>query len=177
MLEIRSSFTSEEEWSNWSSAHQAQFQSWRTHVVTSVRSEGFWEPITRVRRPPEGILINEANLRESLTIGELNSRKRAALLCLDLERQTLRDEKSKINPKILGAEALTRVAKILRGAFCYYLGTEYLPTKEEQERHFPVGHIDLANLSLRDETFDLFYSGDVFEHLPDLERALREIAR
>jgi SAM-dependent methyltransferase len=177
VVEIRVSFSSEEEWSNWLSTHHEQFPAWRSDILSSVRSTGFLEPITRIHRPPDGIEINEANLRETISIGELNSRKRAALLSLDLERQNLKDGKSRVNPKILGAEALTRVARILRGAFCYYLGAEFLPTEQEQEKHFPVGHIDLANMSFRDETFDLFYSGDVFEHLPDLEGALREIAR
>jgi SAM-dependent methyltransferase len=177
MLEIRFSFFSEEEWKSWRSTYQEQFAVWRGDVLSSVRANGLLEPITGIRRPPKGIEINEANLRGTISIQELNSRKRAALLCLDLERQNIGNKKSRINPKILGAEALSRVARILRGTFCYNLGAEYLPTKQDQESHFPVSHLDLCNLAFRDETFDLFYSGDVFEHLPDLARALREIAR
>jgi ubiquinone/menaquinone biosynthesis C-methylase UbiE len=177
MLEIRVSFSSEEEWKSWLSAYQGKFPSWRADVLKSVRAGGFSEPITHESRPPEGITINEANLRESISIAELNSRKRAALLCLDLEQQNLKDERARGNPKILGAEALTRIAKILRGAFFYYLGTECLPTAQEQEKHFPIIHADLGHLSFSDKTFDLFFGGDIVGHLPDIESAFREIVR
>jgi len=176
-LEIRVSFGSEAEWNNWLSRYQDKFQAWRSDILKAVRSGGFLEPLTCIRRPAQGITIDESNLRESIAIAELNSRKRACLLSVDLERKILKDGSSSLNPKILGTEALTRVARILRGTFCYYLGSEHFPTEQEQERHFPVSNMDLSNLDFPGAMFDIFYSGDVFQHVPDLERTLREIVR
>jgi ubiquinone/menaquinone biosynthesis C-methylase UbiE len=176
MLEIRVSFSSKEDWDTWLAAHREKFPVWRKQVLDTVRTNGLTEPISNLHHSPQHIKINENDLRESISASEINSRKRAGLLVLELARSLLKP-KSRPNPKILGTEALTRVARVLRGAFSYYLGLEYFPTDEEKAKHFPIGHLDLANLDFGDEAFDLFHSGDVFEHLPDLEKALSEIVR
>ena len=128
------------------------------------------------RRPPRAIAINPANLRESVSAAGMNSRKRGGLFALDIARRSLMPPR-RHRPKILAAEAITPAAAILRGAFPHFLGAEYLPTEEEIERHYPIPHLDLMNAAFPDAAFDLFYSGDVLEHVPDLRRALGEIAR
>jgi len=176
MLEIRVSFASKEDWDIWLAEHRENFPAWRKHVLDAVRANGLTEPISNLHHSPQHIRIDEDDLRESISASEMNSRKRAGLLGLEIARALLK-QKSRLNPKILGTEAVTRVARVLRGAFSYYLGSEFLPTDEEKARHFPIRHLDLANLDLGDEAFDLFHSGDVFEHVSDLEKSLSEIAR
>ena len=175
MLEIHADFYSQEDWRSWRTAHESHFDEWRQNVLQNIRRHGLVEPITNARYT-EPIVIDEKNLRETISIQEMNSRKRATLLCLEFERGKLPPD-SRQNPKILGTEALTRVARVLRGRFSYYLGTEYLPTAEEQRRHFPVQHVDLTKMGFDRDVFDLFHSGDVFEHVPDLASTLSEIAR
>ena len=176
MLEIRVEFRSHEEWSAWVAQHGASFEPWRQSVLGDVARFGLVEPISEVKHPPRAISINRENLRESVSAAEMNSRKRAGLLALDLACRLLPPER-RHRTKVLGAEGITRVARVLRGAYPHFLGTEYLPTAEEKERHYPVPHLDLMNADFPDGVFDLFYSGDVFEHVPDLDRVLSEVAR
>src|SRR6202050_5170551 len=177
MLELRLGFGSENAWKAWLSTNKAKFCDWRADVLESVAAHGLLEPITGIHRPPESIEIAPANLRGTISVAGLNSRKRAALMCLDIERRNLKDMTARSNPKILGTDGMTRIARILRGTFCYYLGAEHLPTAEEQERHFPIGHADLTDIKFPSETFDLFYSGDIFQYSEDAEKVLHEIAR
>ncbi len=176
MLEIRAEFRSYEEWTAWLARNRSSFEGWRAAVLDDINRYGVAQPITRVQHPPRAITIHPANLRESVAVAGLNSRKRAGLFALELAHRSLPAER-RHRTKILGAEAITRVARLLRGAFPHFLGTEYLPTDAEKERHYPIPHLDLMNAAFPDGVFDLFYSGDVLEHVPDLARALGEIAR
>jgi len=61
-------------------------------------------------------------------------------------------------------------------------GFEYLGTGRQPGAFFDVDgvsvrHEDLDRLSFPEATFDLFITQDVFEHVPDLDRALVESAR
>jgi SAM-dependent methyltransferase len=176
MLELRVDFRSHQEWTRWRSRHENSFAAWRTAILNDIARFGVIEPISQVRHPPRAITINSANLRESVSAAEMNSRKRGSLFLLDLACRSLAARRRQ-PVKILGAEAITRVAKVLRGAFPHFLGAEYLPTAAERERHFPIPHLDLLQADFPDAVFDLFYSGDMLELVPDLERTYREIAR
>jgi SAM-dependent methyltransferase len=176
MLELRVSLRSKAEWDAWSAHNSPHFNDWRDQVVQAVRARGVREPITGIQRPPGTIRVDPNNLRETISAAEMNSRKRAALLILEIAYAELQQNGTQ-RPKVLGTEALTRVGRVLRGAWSHYLATEYLPTESEREKHFPVVHLDLAQIQYPNETFDLFHSGDIFEHLPDLPAALHEIAR
>jgi SAM-dependent methyltransferase len=176
MLEIRAEFRSYQEWSAWLEQKRSFFEQWRNAVLDDVKQFGVTEPISELRHRPWAIAINPANLRESVSAAEINSRKRASLFALDLAHRCLPGERRN-RTRILGAEAVTRVSRVLRGAFTHFLGAEYLPTAEERERHYPIAHLDLMDAAFPDAAFDLFFSGDVLEHVPDLPRALREIAR
>lgn len=69
------------------------------------------------------------------------------------------------------------MARVLRGLFPYFYGTEYLPSEAERLLYFPVPHMDLQQTELPDNSFDVFISGDVLEHVPDPESAWAEIRR
>ena len=176
MLELRVEFRSYEEWRAWAEKHRPSFEAWRTAVLADIGRHGIVEPVSEAQYPAWAVAINAANLRESISAGELNSRKRAGLLALELAHRILPPER-RHRAKILAAEAVTRAARILRGAFSHFLGAEYLPSPDEKALHYPIPHLDLMNAGFPDELFDLFYSGDVLEHVPDLDRALAEIAR
>ena len=144
------------------------------HAV--IRRNGVVEPLVGARRAPEELRIEDGRLRETISAKELNSRKRALLLRFrDALRE--RDLLNRRDLRILAPEALSRTALILRGRFPYFYGTEYLPTEEARERYFPVPHLDLENIGHDAERFDAFISGDVFEHVADLDAALKEIHR
>jgi len=175
MVEVRGSFGSPEEWQAWC-AKFGPFDVTRQDIVNRVRDRGFVEPITGIRRHPHEILINESNLHETLSCMELNSRKRALLAQIQIELRN-KGWAARRNLRILGAEAVSRVALVLRGRYPYYLGAEYLPDETSRERHFPLPHVDLQAIPYGDGSFEVFVSGDVFEHIPDLDRALQEVVR
>jgi SAM-dependent methyltransferase len=175
MAEIRGSFGSAQEWTAW--RHElGEIREIRRAMLDDIRSRGYVEPLTGIPRYPHEILIRDKDLHESISSHELNSRKRALLVQLVLELQA-RNWLTRRNIRILGAEALSRIAMILRGKYPFYWGTEYLPDEAARQKYFPIPHMDLQQIDYPTESFDVFTSGDVFEHIPDLDRALGEIHR
>ena len=71
--------------------------------------------------------------------------------------------------------ALDRLISDLTGF--EYLGPEYRPGDAVDVGGIAVRHDDLEQLSFESESFDLFITQDVFEHVIDLDRALTESAR
>jgi SAM-dependent methyltransferase len=175
MVEIRGSFRTFEQWSSWSEG-LGDLTVCRNSIVADITSLGFVEPMTGLRRHPYQIAIRPNNLHESISSFQLNSRKRALLAQIDLDLRA-RSMQSRRDLRILGAECLSRIALILRGIYPFYLGTEYLPDASSVAAKFPVPHMDLQHIQYDDNTFDLFISGDVFEHVPDLDKAIREVMR
>jgi SAM-dependent methyltransferase len=147
-----------------------------TSIIADVQRNGYEEPLTEILCKPEEIKITPENLHESISANELNSRKRALLFHFWNE-VLVRHWQGRRNLRILSADGLTRLALILRGRYPYFYGGEYLPSEEAKRDFFPIPHLDLHTIELPDERFDLFISGDVFEHLPFLHKALTEIYR
>ena len=82
--QFRVDFRSHEEWTAWRAQHDGWFAGWRGAILQDIRRFGVIEPISQVRHPPRSIKINPANLRESVSAAEMNSRKRGSLLAFDL---------------------------------------------------------------------------------------------
>ena len=175
VTEYYDSFSSLEEWKESKPDQQTNSQV-REAVLNFVREHGLIEPITNIHRSAKSVSVNENNIRESISSNELNSRKRALLFQIWRELQS-RGLWGRRDLRILGAEALSRLALIMRGLFPFYIGTEYLPDEESLRQFFPIPHGDLQELPFEDQSFDLFVSGDVFEHIPDLDKCLSEIIR
>jgi SAM-dependent methyltransferase len=175
MAEIRGSFGSADEWKAWI-RELGDVGEIRRAIVADIRSRGYVEPLTGVVRYPYDIVIRESDLGESISSHGLNSRKRALLVQIVLELQE-RNWSSKRNIRILGAEALSRTALILRGQYPFFWGTENIPDEAARLRVFPIPHMDLQEIDLPAETFDVFTGGDALEHIPDLDRTLKEILR
>ena len=138
------------------------------------RALGIIEPFTGEHIPPEAILIQGPNYRESLIANGLLSRNRAVLVVLEqlygsLEQLAQHD--------VYLVEALTGFALWLQRQlgverlFC----SEFLEDSEQSFADIP--HQDLCNLSFSDASFDLVLCNELFEHVQDLELAFREIAR
>ncbi len=175
MAEIRGSFGSAEEWTTWR-RELGEIRGIRKAILDDIRSRGYVEPLSGIARYPHEILIRDNDLHESISSHELNSRKRALLVQFVLELQ-VRNWLTRRNIRILGAEALSRVAMILRGKYPFYWGTEYLPDEAALLQYFPIPHMNLQQINYPAESFDVFTSHDAFEHIPDLDRALKEIHR
>ncbi len=175
-VELILDFRTFAEWTAWAQSNQHRFPEWRETVLKLVGSAGLVEPISGLRRRPAEITVDKQNLRESISAFELNSRKRAGLRSIDMLLQQPQKYFGR-RAKAFAAEGVTRAAMILRGTMPFFLGCEYLPTEAERQTFFPVPHLDLQDIAFPDSTFDLFYSGDVFEHVPDLTRVLSELLR
>ncbi len=128
-----------------------------------------------VNYPPSSIKVTGPEMREHFQAGGFSSRQRATIE--ELYKYILEHSLSPNLVKIHGHEAITNLALFLRGRFPKYLGTEYAKNDKEKEFLWPIPHADVCNLYFFDNQFDLVISGDVLEHVPDIDAALREIYR
>ena len=72
---------------------------------------------------------------------------------------------------------LRRSLSILRGRFPRVVCTEYAADEAALRWLFPIPGEDICKLSFPDNCLHAVVSGDVLEHVPDIDAALREIAR
>ncbi len=142
--------------------------------ITVTRALGILEPLTGEHIPPEALLIQGPNWRESLVGNGLLSRNRAVLVLLEQLYGSLEALRQQ---DIYLVEALTGFALWLRRQ----LGEERLICSEyleEAEGSFgDVPHQDLCALTFADASFDLVLCNELFEHVQHLDRAFAEIAR
>ncbi len=174
MTEIDETFASLDEWQAWTAEpSNAALMASPLPIANHIITTGFTEPLTGRRYDPQSIVPHEANLREGLVAGGMNSRMRAVLALIEEKV----GQRYHHEVRIFGAEAVTPFALIMRGIFCKYLGAEYAKDEAAKRAMFPVQHQDLTELSLPAETFDLVTTNEVLEHVPNPDAALREIAR
>ena len=119
------------------------------------------------------VRVTGKNYRENFLAQGFSPRVRAMLDCLE---QGIRDNTIK-SPHIFAPEAITPFARHMSERFEHYYGSEYMPEPAQRNRHPDVPHQDLGRLSLADASFDFVLCNEVFEHLPDVTGALREIFR
>lgn len=174
MFELRIGFGSYEAYEAWKSKNAVHAPHIVNSMIAEILASGVTEPISNRYFPT--VQIDRARLHLSVDAGVLNSRKRVGLLAVQTAISCLPAAKRR-NARILGAEAVTYAASVLRGAYPHYLGTEYLPTEEEQAHQFPIPHLDLMDIRLPTDSFDVFFSAHVFEHVPSVERAIYQISR
>ena len=142
--------------------------------VTLTRALGILEPLTGDHIPPETMLIQGPNWRESLIGNGLLSRSRAVLWMLERLYGSLDALKQK---EVYLVEALTGFSLWVRR----HLGTERVLCSEflvEAEANFSdVPHQDLCELTLSSTSLDLVLCNELFEHVRHLDQAFSEIAR
>jgi len=136
---------------------------------------GLLEPLTGEHIPPDDILIQGPNWRESLMGNGLLSRNRGMLWLLEHIYGSLDALKKQ---DIYLVEALSSFAQWLQRQ----LGDERIicsefshDTELAEKSHIP--HQDLCALTFGSESFDLVLCNELFEHVQYLDRALSEIAR
>ncbi len=172
MIEINETFATITEWQSWSTANASLLQR-QAELGNQVAANGFTEPLTGRHFGTADIFPYEGNWREGLVAGGMNSRMRAVLALIE---EKVRD-RYRHDVRIFGAEAVTPFALLLRGLFCRYLGSEYAKDEAAKAALFPIQHQDLENLTLPTASFDLVTTNEVLEHVPNLDAALRELAR
>jgi SAM-dependent methyltransferase len=125
--------------------------------------------------PPAEISFIGPECRDHFFARGLNSRQRA--VC-DAVVRFIRDRGlSEPSAKIYAHEAVTPLALAMRGRFARFIGTEYARDDKEREDLFPILHGDICALDFADDAFHVIISCEVFEHVPDIDAALRESVR
>ena len=136
---------------------------------------GILEPLTGEHIPPEALLIQGPNWRESVVGNGLLSRNRAVLVRLE---ELYGSVEALQQQDVYLVEALSGFALWLRRQ----LGEARLTCSEfledaELALKSEIPHQDLCALSFSSGSFDLVLCNELFEHVHHLERAFAEIAR
>lgn len=167
--DVRETFTSLEQWVAYADrnpwTYNAAFiASIADHVVRHGLHSRALGPA-----PAGSVIVSPPSYRESLLADGCTSRSRALL-----------DEICDIAPNaksVLLLEAVTPFADHVRARFPGTIATEYLPNPDDRARLPNVAHCDILASGFDNARFDLVVSGDVLEHVPDLDRALAEMRR
>jgi len=171
---IDQTFSSLAEWTVWASENSRVLDKDEADKIGSrILKTGFIEPFTGTAISPDEIEHCSPTWREGLRARGLNSRMRAVLSIIE-EKVGARPRH---NVTIFAAEAVTAFALMLRGYFARFHGAEYGADEHARRALFPIRHEDLTALTLPSSSFDLVTTNEVLEHVPDLDAALREIAR
>ena len=135
---------------------------------------GILEPLTGKHIPPEELLINGPNWRESLVANGLLSRNRAVLALLEQVYGSLEALRQQ---DIYLVEALSSFALWMQ---CQ-LGQERLTCSEylneAGDTFADIPHQDIGELTFCNSTFDLVLCNEIFEHVQHINQAFAEIAR
>ena len=135
---------------------------------------GILEPLSGEHVPPEAMLIQGPNWRESLICNGLLSRNRAMLWLLEQHYGSFEELRGK---DVYLAEALTGFAQWLRRNVSpdRLICSEFLDGAEQGLSE--IQHQDLCSLSFDDESFDLVLCNELFEHVQNIDRAFSHISR
>ncbi len=142
-------------------------------LASAIQQSGFHCPFFGRHISPADIQIHGTNYRESLEYGGLNSRLRA--VCLQLAEHTQGQPPSDV--RIYAAEGVTTFARLMRGRYARFMGSEYSDDCNVGDKSFPIPVENHLRLSSSDGVFDELIVNDVFEHVPDIDRYLTELAR
>lgn len=142
-------------------------------LVNEIRQNGFVCPFSQQQATADQISIGDPNYREGLFYGSLNSRLRAVVM--ELLRATAGRDVADL--RIFAPEALTSFALLLRGRYVRFIGSEFSTNTDIEKKLFPIRFENLLELSFPNDVFDVVLVNDVFEHVPDIDRCLSEIAR
>lgn len=144
------------------------FEKWGSQIA----SNGCVEPLTGWRLLGHE-LENPTLLREGLTYHGICARVRGVMLAIErlVQQQQLH------SPAIYAAEAVTAFALRLRGIYPRFLGSEFTLDHVQQKAMYPIPCEDLQALTLASDSFDIVSTNEVLEHVPSIDKALREMHR
>jgi 2-polyprenyl-3-methyl-5-hydroxy-6-metoxy-1,4-benzoquinol methylase len=161
------------EWRSFEAAHQDRIgQDAVRRIILKARTSGLTSKFFGAVRP-EDVSMQGPDARENLVAFGLNARQRALLELLVAE-PAARDV---YRCRIYAHEGVTPFALLLRGRYPYFLGSEYAADASATSRFWPVPAVDITQSGFDESVFDFVLSQEVFEHVPDLEAALRDTCR
>ncbi len=164
-------FRTLDEWSVFFRTMRPGIESQRAQAMDRIAIQGLHDPYLGLVTP-DRIELDSARLRESLIAHSCTSRTRAILHVL--RTYACGREKSL---RVFASERLSPFAQRLRSIFPRFTGSEYLPLASDRRAHPRVMHQDVQALSFSDDSFDIYVSCEVLEHVPDMDRAISEAAR
>lgn len=150
---------------------------WPTAVegaLQQVLSCGIRDPLTDRAIPPEQLVVNGPNLRETLVAEGLNSRQRAQILVLRqlIERGELPGLETL---RLYVTEAVTPFARYLADQVPHLRMSEYLPEPDHWLRG-KVPNRDIRRIGLPPACLQAVICNEVLEHVQDLHQALQGLA-
>lgn len=134
---------------------------------------GIIEPLTNRYFPPEQIQITGSNYRESILAGGCLSRNRAQMLTLEKLYGSLQSLQVQ---RIYIAEAVSGFAMWAERHLRQVITSEYLDGAANSIAS-GIRHEDVCKLSFANASFDLAICNELFEHVQDLNTALKELRR
>jgi SAM-dependent methyltransferase len=169
---ILKSFTSLAEWSSFTKHVDVYDRRRMSAMAGWVRQYGLHSAYAGFIREPD-ITEKPDGIHWDVAVKGVKNCERAVLDLLAASNIA----KAGRNASIYAAEALSPLAMELRARYPRFIGSQFAPDPRAQDRIFPVQHQDLTSLSYPDGVFDATISIEVLEHIPDLQKALAEMAR
>lgn len=171
--EIRQEFYSLDDFRLFTDTVPVFDERYREIMIDAVRADGVTNPLTGHTTPPDEIIISSKNYRDTVTAEGITSRMRAMLS----ELANLVGKSSKSQIRILGTEAFSPFALLLRSLFPRYYGFEYATFPEGFLDTFPIPISTLQRLNLPEACFDIIVTNDIMEHIPEISVEVAEMYR
>ena len=156
---------------------RSESASWPDAVQRGIRTiaiSGILDPLSDQPIPPDHLVVDGANLRETIEADGLNSRQRAELLIL--RRLIESGELPALEHiRLYISEAVTPFAKFLQARVPRIRCSEYLPEPDHWLRG-KVAHRDIRRIGLPPAAMQCVICNEVFEHVEELEVSLPGIA-
>jgi SAM-dependent methyltransferase len=172
--EIRIEFAALADWQQFVAENPTYLDtSFIAHVADRIRANGFRFEFLDQWVTPENMAFVGDNYRETIAFAGINARQRLVLdeLLLHLA------ERPPHSCRVYSPEALSPFALLLRGRYPRFVGSEYTHDPKIKRNLYPIEIQNLLKLSLKSNTFDAVVVNDIFEHVTDISRTLREIRR
>ena len=171
--EINVAFTSKAQLDEWTRLNKWAFSVEKIDAaVAYLKTHGAHSDCLSTERR-QSVILRSKNHRESLIVGNLNSRQRPVLELV----QSTTSQNLATRTRIHLHESVTPFALRIKGSYPYTLASEYLPDQESLKKKFPNPHVDICDSRLPDESFDLIVSQEVLEHVPNIDKAFVDMER
>ena len=142
--------------------------------IRTIAISGILDPLSDQPIPPDHLVVNGANLRETIEADGLNSRQRAELLVL--RRLIESGELPALEHiRLYVSEAVTPFGKFLQARVPRIRCSEYLPEPNHWLRG-KVANRDIRRIGLPPAAMQCVICNEVLEHVEELEVSLPGIA-
>jgi hypothetical protein len=167
-------FSTLQQFARFRAEHPDLFSAEKVHgAAKRIAENGIYCNVFKEFVPAASVTIHDTNYRETITHKGINSRLRAVHHVLEMATAAMPPE----DIKIFAPEGVTTYAKFLRGTNAKFIGAEYTTDPRVKNWLFPVPVEDIHHLTFPDMSFHAAVINELFEHVPHLDTALRELAR